>query len=320
MYRKILTGIVFILWLVSGHSQERKAIAEVDSSSVMIGDQMKLRISLQIEKQAEVMWPLLQDTIIAGIEIIEKTSVDTTAIGEGWKLYSQELTITSFDSGYHAIPPFVFPYGLIEKGEQDTLESEAFLIHVRTLDVDTTQAIKPIKDPLEVPLTFTEVLPYIIGVALLAGIVWFLFWYKRKRKRGDTIFTKKPELPPHTEALQALEELKSKKLWQRGRVKEYHSLLTDIIRHYIERRFRVKAVEMTSGEILGQMEQIPILDELKVNLQNMLQCADMVKFAKMKPLPDENDKSMEEAFIFVQKTIVYDENSDQNTDAGDKQK
>ena len=104
------------------------------------------------------------------------------------------------------------------------------------------------------------------------------------------------------QAIKELDEIKQQKLWQQGRSKEYYTLITDTLRKYIEERFGINAMEMTSGEILDLIRKNSEAQSVYDNLRQILQLADFVKFAKMNPLPDENDLSMMNAYLFVNQT------------------
>lgn len=129
---------------------------------------------------------------------------------------------------------------------------------------------------------------------------------KRIRAKKSLIPFKKeePKLPPHEQAIKELDEIKQQKLWQQGRSKEYYTLITDTLRKYIEDRFGISAMEMTSGEILDLIRKNSEAQSVYDNLRQILQLADFVKFAKMNPLPDENDLSMMNAYLFVNQTKV----------------
>lgn len=109
-------------------------------------------------------------------------------------------------------------------------------------------------------------------------------------------------LPAHVRAANELDKLKAEKIWQQGREKEFYSKLTDILRRYIYEREGINAMEMTSGEILNNIRQISDVDSVYDNLKQILSTADLVKFAKYKPYPDENDLSMVNAYFFVNQT------------------
>ena len=126
------------------------------------------------------------------------------------------------------------------------------------------------------------------------------------RKKNEPVLFKKPKpkAPPHQIALDELEQLKTKKLWQRDLIKDYHTQLTDIIRTYIEGTFRIQTMEMTTREIIHAFGMVKIEKENLEILREMLVTSDFVKFAKLKPTPDENNKSMTNAVNFVKNTMI----------------
>ena len=129
---------------------------------------------------------------------------------------------------------------------------------------------------------------------------------KRIRNKQSLIPFKKPEpkLPPHEQAIKELDEIKQQKLWQQGRSKEYYTLITETLRRYIVDRFDINAMEMTSGEILDIIRKQHEADSVYENLKQILNLSDFVKFAKMNPLPDENDLSMVNAYLFINQTKI----------------
>lgn len=295
--------------------QEVAVDARLDTTDILIGDQIKLNIAFTMPLDYRVIWPFYQDTLVRNVEIIGQTAVDTM-INEGENLVNmmQSLTITSFDSGSYYVPPLRFLYQPID----DTAYNEAFsmplYLEVHTMEVDTTQAIKAIKPPLEAPFSIREILPWIL-LALAALFITFLIVYiltRIKRKQPVFVFRPKPALPPHIIAINGLENLKTKKLWQSGKIKDYYTELTDIVRVYIEDRFDVAAVEMTTDEILNGMKQTPANQASVDKLAKTLVLADLVKFAKEQPLPLENDNSMTYCMEFVQDTKAQPENPEQD--------
>jgi LPXTG-motif cell wall-anchored protein len=179
------------------------------------------------------------------------------------------------------------------------------MLAVHTVQVDTTLAIKPIIGPLKVPVTFREMVPWILAglavILLITGIIWYL----RKRKKQEPVFNLKPKvvLLPHERALNDFEKLRVKKLWQAGRVKEYHSEVTEILRRYIEEHFKVPALEQTSAEITDSLKNLEGCrpDSLS-KLNRVLILADMVKFAKAQPLALENEQCLGDSVEFVNET------------------
>jgi hypothetical protein len=170
--------------------------------------------------------------------------------------------------------------------------------------VDTAQAIKPIAGPISEPYTFKELLPWILlGIGVIALVVLLIFYLKRRKKK-QPLFERKarPAQPPHIVAINKLEELRLEKVWQRGKLKQYHSQITDIMREYMDNRFHFDAPEMTSDEILSTLKKFKVNDEAYGKLSGVLFLSDMVKFAKSQPTALENDLSISHCVDFVNET------------------
>jgi hypothetical protein len=302
--------LVFITIMVV-HSQDFQANARLDTTSLLIGDQTNLSMNFKFPAKTQVQWPLIKDTILGYIQVLYRSKIDTTISKDNkWMTLHQTLKITSFDSGLYTIPPIRFYFRELPDTTLHFSQSEPLILSVHTIPVDTTKLIKPIKGPMKVPLTFREILPWIILAIILAIIIWFVIYYLKKRKKAEPIFQLKPKviLPPHEIALAELEKLRAKKLWQSGKIKEYHTEVTEIIRRYVEDRFSVPALESTSGEILDALsENTDISSKLLDKLFPILTLADLVKFAKAQPLPAENDQSLQYAIDFVKSTIAKSE-------------
>lgn len=299
---KYILGLVILLSFVRANiAQTYVASATIDSTEILIGDQVNFQWQITSPKENSIILPAFNDTIIEKVEIVRKGKLDSLINGSELTL-KQSMLITSFDSGYYRIPPFDFK---VLSGE-DTLSvttNELFL-YVTKPDVDTTQAIKDIKGPISEPITIKELLPWFIGgVGLVAIIIAAIYIIRRLKKSKPVLMKPKPKIPPHITALEELERLKHKKLWQSSLEKQYHSELTEIVRTYIEGRFGINAMEMTSDEILEAMQRTMVAYESKHKLHQMLTLADLVKFAKAHPLPTEHDMSMKNALDFVNETM-----------------
>ncbi|PLX06975.1 MAG: hypothetical protein C0596_12635 [Marinilabiliales bacterium] len=149
----------------------------------------------------------------------------------------------------------------------------------------------------------------VILLLLVVGLFYFLIYYKKGKK--PVIFKLKPDLPAHIIALDKLEKIRKEKIWSRGQIKEFHVQITDVVREYIENRYGIYAMEMTSSEILSAFENTSYLgDADQIKLHQMLELADSVKFAKYQALQNENDLSLRNAFEFVESTKeIIEENS-----------
>jgi hypothetical protein len=283
----------------------QKAVATLDSSEIQIGRQINLHLELTHPKGKKFTWPSLPDSI-QKIEVLNRSLRDTIASADGKELtIRQSILITCFDSGYYAIPPFRF----IDTSNPDSLnnfvETSPLLLSVFTVEVDTTASIKDIKPVIEMPLTWRDFIPYaagILGLALAAFAALYL--YRKFRKKPAVTEKKIPSLPAHETALKALSLLEEKKLWQQGQVKAFYTELTDILRTYLDHRWQVNAMEMTSDEIMQYPVIYKLDDAVKNKLRYILTIADLVKFAKMITVPHENEQCMKNAYDFVHETAI----------------
>ncbi len=299
-----------LLLTFSAFAQDIKPEMELDKDLILIGQQANIDLSVTYRvdqgQQGSVQWPAVGDTLTQHLEVVHDSGVDTILPNKENDPYlfkqTRTITITSWDSGYWAVPPFRF----VING--DTTETEAMLITVNTVQVDTAGAIKDIKEIYEVPYSWKDWLrenwPWVAGgAAALAALTTFVIWLvRRKRKPGQVKTTVEPEKPAHVRALLALDHLDKKKLWQQGFVKDYQSGVTDIIRGYIEERFGVPAMESTTDELIAALRLSSMNAAQREQLANLLRMADMVKFAKWTPLPTENEQLMIGAVKLVQQT------------------
>ena len=302
---------VFLLFFSNlGFAQQVEVSAKLDTASMLIGDHVGMKLQFTGPANARVIWPFIPDTILGSIQVIGRGKVDTvTTTGAASAVktltLTQEINLTCYDSGFYPIPGIAFNYRIPPDTTLLSLNSSLLTLIVHTVKVDTTQAIKPIKGPMKVPITFKEMLPWILLALAVAALVAAGIWYWRRRKKNQPIFTLKPrvQLLPHEVALTEMEKLRIKKLWQSGRVKEYHSELTEILRRYIEERFRIPALEQTTAEIVESLVDVEGCPASAISrLSQVLILADMVKFAKAQPVAAENDKSLTEAVEFVYET------------------
>lgn len=309
MHNNRLIHIVLFIFLVQPLlSQEISVTSKLDTNAMLIGDQVGFHIGITVPARSVVRWPAIGDTILGHIRVLNRSKIDTSWSPDKTNLsLTQSFLLTTFDSGYYAIPPVPFYVQQPPDTSRNLRQSGPAFLYVHTVHVDTTVAIKPIKGPIKIPISFREMLPWIIaGLLVFAVIVFFVYWLK-KRKKAEPIFRLRPQIsiPPHEKALIELEKLKGKKLWQNGKIKDYHTELTEIIRKYIEERFGVMAMEMTSDEIIDLLSDGIGISESSIDrLVRIFTTADLVKFAKSQPLPSEHELSMEEAFSFVKDTIL----------------
>lgn len=287
MMRKIF---LYILILSSSFAlaQNTPAVkAKVDTTNIRIGEQFQFKI--EVNDTSNVILPKLEN--LTGLEIVEEDKIDTIK-----NSLIKRYILTGFDSGAFYIPQ-----------QQIFIRNQAFLtdsilINVATVAVDTTkQKMFPIKSIQEEPYVFDDFKPYLIWVILGLLIIGLLLYFILKKKKIEEPKEEIPLLPPYEEAIEKLKELDNKLLWQNNRIKQYYSELTEIIRAYIEKELKVPALEITSDELLTYIERfkdsetITISRETFDKLKSLLQEADLVKFAKSKPLSHEIEEDRRDA-------------------------
>ncbi|MFA5419695.1 MAG: hypothetical protein WC341_14685 [Bacteroidales bacterium] len=303
---KLLFSFTLLVALFTGsnvHSQEVAAWSKIDTGAIMIGQQVNIQFGIRVTDGYQVGWPEIGDTLTSNIEVINKSEIDTVTEPGALRLM-QQLTLTSFDSGYFKIP--AFNIHISKPGDTTTQISSSgeLYLKVNVPVVDTAQAIKPIVGPISEPYTFKELLPWILLGIVAIGLVVLLIFYLKRRKKKQPLFERKakPVQPPHLVAINKLEELRLAKVWQSGKLKQYHSQITDIMREYLDNRFHFDAPEMTSDEILSTLKKYKVNDEAFGKLSGVLFLSDMVKFAKSQPTALENDLSLSHCVDFVNET------------------
>ncbi|HWS01315.1 MAG TPA: hypothetical protein VN249_11900, partial [Prolixibacteraceae bacterium] len=300
----ILLILISLYSLNTTLAQQVKVSASLEKDSIWLGDQIKMILVAEYPEGARLTFPELKDSLGYGVEVLSRSVRDSSKTEGGLIQMRQSFVITAFDSGPHPIKPFLFAGHANIK--PDTLRSNSLTLFVKVPDVDLKKGFADIKKPYGAPVTFKEVAPWILGIILIASVVFLILYALNRRRKNIPLFTMpaKPKLPPHVIALSELDKLKEEQLWQHDKVKDYYTRLTDIIRTYLEERYEVPAMEQTTQEILSQFkgESSQIKGKLYTGLQNTLDTADLVKFAKYIPLPDENHYVMVHAYSLVEET------------------
>jgi hypothetical protein len=293
--------LCFSLQYVS--AQEVSAFLKVDTNQLKLGEQTRAQLIVKYPLNLKIKWPQIPDTL-GKIEILQKSARDTLKKEADALTERQIFTITGFDSGFYVIPPFAFTWKKENDTTQYKAETEALLLSVKTIPVDTTKNFRDIKKPLEVPFNWIDTLPYIGGGILLILLVLLIIYLVKNRKKPlSEIISKTPKIPAHETALLALKALEQEKLWQSGAFKAYYSGISDIVRTYIEGRFNIMALELTTDETMQSLKKARLSKSIEENLRFMLELSDLVKFAKVQPIASENENSLKQAYDFVNLTI-----------------
>jgi hypothetical protein len=292
----------------TNYCQAQTATATTKQKEYVIGDWIPVDLFISGASNSKIAFPNLKDSISETIEVANFTNIDTVK-KSGQSEYHQLVNLIVFDTGQIQLPQFQFLVN--NNGKLDTLTSEALVVHVAGVKIDTTKDIKPIKEPLKIPYTFKEVLPYLIGCLIVAIIIALIVWFIIERKKKKAPIDEKYLLPPHVWALKELDKLQNDKLWQTGEVKNYYSRLTDIARTYIELRYKIPAMEKTTDELMSSMHKGIMKQSLKKELNDVLTLSDFVKFAKAQPDFIENENSLKIVKDFIDKTKLIEEEKNQ---------
>ena len=267
-------------------------VQNLDTSVIRIGEQTKLSISCNFEKREPFVWPNFNDTIISGVEIIERTKVDSTETKDTITI-SQQFIITAFDSGNYYLPPIIF---------NETQKAEGLILNVKTIELADDAELKDIKPPINAPYGWSDIWPFLLGILLVILIYFLLKKYVFVKKKTEVKRKPKIIIPADVIALNELATLKDKELWQSGKLKQYHSEISEILRTYLEDRFQILALELPTYDILQSLRNKGMQSEDLHTLTTILQRADLAKYAKSKPTDAENDESMSQSVGFVRNT------------------
>lgn len=280
--KKNIFVILFILMGLCAAAQEEVVAAQpvqfkLDSTTILLGDQTTLVV------QPKGYIPTLEELSNNDIVAVKQWTDSTDG--------TIRTALTSFEVGEHWLH----------------IGPDSVLITVKDVpNVDTTNTnIKDIANIMRQPVTFGEVAKWVgIVIGILAVIAAIVYVILRLKKHKSLIpKPEEPPLPADEKALINLEKLRQQQLWQQGMVKEYHTELTDIVRNYLEECYSIQSTEMTSDQTLDAFCGCKAYsEEAATSLRQILQTADMVKFAKSEPLPYQHDISMTQAVAFVRTT------------------
>jgi len=276
--------------------------ASIDSLQIMIGEQAQIQLQVSMDAKQKAIFPHFKDYLIKGVEILNVAKLDTQYLNNKQRmLITQKYTVTSFDSALYYIPPFSVTVG------STVYKSKSLALKVFSPRVDASHPERffPQKGVMNPPFVWSD-WAGLIFLSILAIPLMFLIIYLIIRFRDNKPIIRhiriEPKLPPHQQAMNEIERIKTEKIWQKGLSKEYYTELTDTLRTYIQNRFGFNAMEMTSSEIIEKLMEVESKD---INdLRFLFQTADLVKFAKHSPMMNENDSNLLNAISFINETKV----------------
>ncbi|MCM1400839.1 MAG: cell wall anchor protein [Bacteroides sp.] len=298
-----------------------KATAALDSAFLLMGKQTPLHVEVMGELNESGALEVI-DSMWKEIEIIDMGKPTVTDLGNNRKQLVQDIIIQSFDSGMYAVPPVIY----IQPGE--TIATNSLVLKVVPVPIDTLVTVHDYADVANVDREFFDYLPdwatdygiwILLAIIVIGGCLFVYFKWLRKGKL-PSILKPKPE-PPYVVAVRRLNKLNGENLCERGEETQFYTRLTDILRTYLDGRFGINAMEMTSSQILEALRHNSDTRDSEQLMQRVLEIADFVKFAKVRPLPDDNTLAMRSAMKFVEDTKpVENPQPTQNTQPKDSEK
>jgi hypothetical protein len=321
--KKIVFLILIIIDILPTlYGQNVLVKSSFDTSRIYIGDQLKYQITVDQPSDIQLTLPFFKDTLCKNIEILSGPVVDSTNKDGRIKIIEQYL-VTSFDSGFYQLKPVYAEMksdNVMKRFFSDYSQLE--VIRLNIAPADTATKIYDIIKPYRAPVTVGEMLPWFLIAALIAILVWFgiRFYKKWKMSKTGIIPVINPD-PAHIIAFRELDRLKEEKLWQKGEVKHYYTRLTEILRQYLENRYQIYSLELTTYETLQELTKTGFKKDSSYNkLKTVLTGADLVKFAKYNPDATEHELHFKNSWDFIDTTKVNEiavEDIDRNEKSGE---
>jgi hypothetical protein len=295
----------FLLFLAlpfrNSAGQEVNVRARVDSTNYFVGDVITVHLDATHPKGASLK--IAVGDSLDGFSVLDRSQF--TPGGETSSFAS--LSVAKYDSGAAVLPPLELLYSLPGDSTIHRASSNPLILTIHTFAVDTSQAYKDVKPPLSIPLTLAEIGLYLGIVVLVVAIAYFgyRYWKKKKQRVTGEVYLPPPRAA-HTIALEELAILKDKRLWQQGLIKQYYSEVSEIARRYIENRFRLMALEETTGEIMYGLKRLHMKPTVCGKVETLLQLSDLVKFAKYQPGLSEHEEILSMAYDIVESTKLVE--------------
>lgn len=270
-----------------------KVTASIDSTVIEMGARANITIDISDPSMKGVLVDLPEPGVLTDAVDIVSVEADTFAAG-----YQYRVCIQAFEPGDITFEPFRFAVG------DDTTQSTHLSLKVIPVELDSLETINPMTGVANVPRKWYDYIPdyllwIVLSVALLAVVVALIVLY---RKNGTIIIKKVKPVDPYEEAMSSLNNLRERKLAETGREKEFYTSLIDILRKYLDGRYGINAMEMTSTQILATLKANPETRDNQPRIKQILEIADFVKFANVRPLPDDNVNTFRNVVKFVEDT------------------
>ncbi|MBP5318654.1 MAG: hypothetical protein J6Y77_04560 [Paludibacteraceae bacterium] len=292
-------------------AQECSVYGKIEPHLIRVGEQAVLHYELVQPDNVRFSVPSFADSVCTGVELVGEPSMDTVRLTDNRIQVDIDYIVTSFDSGFYFIPSQLF-----EDETGFVLESKPLSLSVTTIQVNLQDAIRPEKGLMQPPFDWLGLIVMLLivkaALLLLAVIIILVMHFVFKKRVPLLSPEPEPEIPPYEQAYGRLVEIREKKRWQLGEVKEFYTDLTDVLRTYLSKRFKISAMESTTDEILEDVKSIPEMADYRSDLKSVLEEADLVKFAKQVPFENENYQVIDAAFKLVEGTKPIEETTAPN--------
>ena len=310
-----IVNFILLFLLIALSLDAQQASVKADKYRIKIGEQVELKLNATAGPEQDLIWPPIPDTLGQWFDVVKKDTIDTVRSG-GRSNFTQSVWITSFDSGMHNLPVFDFQF-ITAQGDTESVLSDMLSIDIYPVAVDTTKSIKDIRGIEDVPFDYTDIIIYsVLGALVALAAVYAFYRWRKNRKVVAEPLAEKPKTPAWQRALEELERIEKEGAWKSGNDKRYHSAIADSLRAYIEEHLGLPALESTSDETLSMLRKSALSAESLEAARNVFVLADLVKFAKEKPLPAEHERSMQLARLFVNSTKPVDLSKAEEKEAG----
>lgn len=288
---RLALGCALMLGGFSPLTAQSRVRTQVDPPRATVGDRITMTVSVEHARGARAQWPDSLD--LAPFEVLD-ARVSPSRETDSGAVSGAIFTLAAFELGELEIPSFeVTVVGA--DGASEILATDRYGVEIVSVGADESGDIRDIREPVSIPLGALRVLLWVLLPLLLAALLYFVARRLRPREEVRTAIPALPPLarPAHEIALAALAELEASALLERGQVKEYHIEVSDILRRYVEGRFRVDALEMTTREVLVGLERRDVDEKFRDGLRAFLDQCDLVKFAKVRPAADASRQVLE---------------------------
>lgn len=315
--RKSVLMCLGMLLVTTGiaEAQETRVITTIEPSSIVIGEQAKMTVSIvyPVGTRAEIVLP--KDTLVTGVEILSVSMVDSVTETDKLNRIVYDVVLTSFDSATYVLRNIQAMVGstLVQEETPPSL-----IVNTVPVDIDHPNQYADIKGTWKPDFVWTDYLLYLyilLGLIAVGVLTYFLVKYLRQPKEKRSAVAPEPALDPYEEAIMGMRQLKSEELWEKNQIKEYYTRMTDILRHYLWRVYGMETAERTSTEILETFNTLVGRDRMYIELKKILQTADLAKFAQYRASSDENVSLMSAAVAFIEENKPQEKEEEKSEDS-----